>query len=746
MPESLTHENLCRAVLENIPVGISVISSDMRVLSLNPQMKEWFPEAYDTGNPLCYRTFNTPPHGEICPNCKTALTLCDGQPHDRIVQRERADGQASYRVLSYPIRDAGGNVVAAVELVEDVTEQLREKESSSQTRLELEGVVEERAVELKALNEELLGKIRELEQAEQTLRHRVEMERRVAAISTRFINLPPEKIDQAVTDALGTIGAFCDVDRSYVFSVNLGSMLMSNTHEWCAANIERQKEMLQDIPLDTLPWLVERLSCFDTIHIPVVADMPPEAAEERDILEPQGIKSLLVVPMVWQNQLKGFIGFDSVKKERQWSDEDILVLNTLSNILTQALAGKQTAEELRKAKDTAEDASRLKSEFLANVSHEVRTPLNGVMGMLQLLRVGRLQPEQKKYVEIALGSGKSLLQILNDILDLSKIEAGKIDISEEEVNLGGVMRQASEIFVPQVLNKGLDLRCDVDAGVPSLVLGDGGRIRQVLFNLLGNAVKFTMKGEVRVTAVPETSSGQENRTRVCFSVFDTGIGIPSDKLEHVFDPFTQVDGSHGRIHQGTGLGLSIVKRLVNLMGGSIEIESQVGIGTTVRFYLDFEIPSQPGQEKSAGDRAIPPIFQVPQSKLHILLAEDDEVNRFVATRMLEKLGHTVVCAHTGREVLRLLEGASFDCILMDIQMSEMDGFKTTHAIRHELSGHIGPSTPIIAMTAHAMQSDKDRCLEAGMDAFLTKPMDMEELGRILAVVAPMQDGRKSTSN
>ncbi len=734
MQKSLAHENLCREVFENLPVGISVISSDMRVLSLNPQMKEWFPEAGDTGNPLCYRVFNTPPREEICPNCKTALTLRDGQPHDWIMQRERKDGQAHYRVLSYPLRDADGNVVAAVELVEGVIEQLREEESFLQIREELEGLADSQTSELKALNEELLEKVRELEQAEQTLRHRVEMERSVAAISTRFINLPPGEIDQAVVDALGTIGTLCNVDRSYVFSVDLEAMSMTNTHEWCAVNIEPQKEMLQDIPLDTLPWLVERLSRFDTIHIPVVADMPLEAVEEKELLESQDIKSLIVVPMVWQRELKGFIGFDSVREKRQWSDEDILLLNTLSNIVIQALEDKRTAEKLRKAKDAAEDASRLKSEFLANVSHEVRTPLNGVMGMLQLLGAGRLQPEQKKYVDIALGSGKSLLQILNDILDLSKIEAGKIDISEEEVNLGGVIRQAAEIFVPQVLSKGLDLRCDVDAGVPSLVLGDGGRIRQVMFNLLGNAVKFTAKGEVRVTAFPEKSLGQEDRIRVCFSIFDTGIGIPSDRLEHVFDPFIQVDGSHGRIYQGTGLGLSIVKRLVELMGGGIEIESQVGIGTTVRFYLDFEIPSQPALEDTSGDEAIP---VVPKSKLHILLAEDDEVNRFVATRMLENMGHTVACAHTGREVLQLLEGASFDCILMDVQMPGMDGFETTRAIRQELSGHSGLTVPIIAMTAHAMQSDKDRCLEAGMDAYLTKPMDMEELGRTLAVVVPV---------
>ena len=743
MKELLTHGDLYKAVLENIPVGISVISTDMRVLAVNRRMKEWFPGIHETGTPLCYSVFRTPPREQVCPDCNTALTLRDGQTHDRIIRREKKDGHARYRILSCPIRDADGNVVAAVELVEDVTEQLREKESSSRTREELEGLVEERTIELKALNEELLEKVRELEQAEQTLRHRVEMEKRVADISTRFINLPPEKIDQSVTDALGSVGTLCGVDRSYVFSVDLEAMSMTNTHEWCAGGVKPQRKTLQGIPFDLFPWWMERLFRFEHIYIPRVADMLPEADAERDILEPQGIKSLIVVPMVWQKELKGFIGFDSVKEERRWSGEDILLLNTLSNIVVQALEDKRSAEKLRKAKEAAEDASRFKSEFLANVSHEVRTPLNGVLGMLQLLRGGALDPEQKKYVEIAVGSGKSLLQILNDILDLSKIEAGKIDIFKEEVNLGGLIRQAAETFAPQVLSKGIGLRCEIGAEVPSFVLGDGGRIRQVLFNLLGNAVKFTETGEVRVTAFPDAPSWQEERKRVCFSIFDTGIGIPPDRLEHVFNPFTQVDGSHGRRRQGTGLGLAIVKRLVELMGGAIEIESKVGTGTTVRFYLEFEIPSRPRLEKAAGDKAIP---VAPQSKLHILLAEDDEVNRFMATRMLEKLGHVVVCAYNGRKALKLLEQARFDCILMDVQMPEMDGIETTRAIRHGLSGRIDSSIPIIAMTAHAMKSDKDRCLEAGMDAYLSKPMDMEELGRMLAVVAPARSGRASTGN
>jgi PAS domain S-box-containing protein len=383
-------------------------------------------------------------------------------------------------------------------------------------------------------------------------------------------------------------------------------------------------------------------------------------------------------------------------------------------------------QRLAQAKERAEQASRSKSEFLANMSHEIRTPLNGVLGMLQLIQATPLDGEQAEMVDVALGSGRSLLALLNDILNLSQVEAGRLILREEDFDVREVIAMVVESLRPQTESKGLSLSSDVDDSVPCQVRADMGRLRQVLFNLVGNAIKFTDAGFIRVRASLKQDNGGQ---QLHVEVEDTGIGIPKDQLENIFESFTQVDGSHTRRYQGAGLGLSIVRRLVRLMGGEVSMESELGMGTQARFHVAVKPAAR--DEAPQSDVCPHPVLSANTKMLRILLAEDDRVNKITAMRLLERLGHSARCVETGREALRALAEEYFDCVLMDVQMPEMDGVETTRRIRSGQCGMNDADIPIIALTAHAMEGDRENFLRAGMNDYLAKPVELLELKRTL---------------
>jgi signal transduction histidine kinase/ActR/RegA family two-component response regulator len=393
--------------------------------------------------------------------------------------------------------------------------------------------------------------------------------------------------------------------------------------------------------------------------------------------------------------------------------------------------------QLARAKLAAETANRCKSEFLAHMSHEIRTPMNAIMGMTALAKDASNPVEQRNYLETVETASSSLLALLNDILDLSKVEAGKLELAEDNFDVHLCIREAVGTLRLRAGQQGLGVRALIAPDVPRYVVGDELRLRQVVVNLLGNAIKFTESGEVtvRIRVVPSTS-GASSGVQLRVTITDTGIGVEADKQKLIFAPFEQADRSTTRKYGGTGLGLAISSQLVRLMQGDLEIESpwlddetgtRVG-GTAFHFTAHVGVGSEPARPADTVDRQT-------TRPLRVLVAEDNPVNQLLATRLLQKLGHAVVTASNGREAVDCLELITPDIILMDVQMPEMDGFEATAAIRAREAA-TGRRTPIIALTAHALQGYREECVRAGMDDYLTKPIRIDDLARALAAVAP----------
>jgi len=815
-------ERVQREIMESVDAGILLIDPVTHIIeTVNPAAKEMFnaSEKEITGN-ICHK-FLCPAEIGHCP-----ITDCD-----QIIER-------SEKIML----NSSGDEIPILKTVKCIEIDGRQKL--------LETFVD----------------IRELKEAEKRLQDQTELQKILMRISTEYINLPLAEIQNSISISLKEIGEFVSADRSYIFDYDFKQKTTTNTYEYCSTGVTPQIKNCQNLSLSVLPNMVKAHTAGKPLIIDNVSALPVNS-EKRKLLESQNIKSLLTIPMISNGECLGFVGFDWVKDHHISSEKEKILLELFTQLLVNINHRVVTETLLEIEKEKALAASRAKSEFLANMSHEIRTPLNGVLGMNTLLMDTVLTREQKNYVKTVRSSGEALLNIINDILDFSKIEAGKLELEEIQFNLQLTLEDFGDIMAIKAEEKGLEFICAAAPDVPAVIIGDPGRLRQILVNLTGNAIKFTSSGEVAVTATIQSQT--EDSICLKFSVKDTGIGIPAEKIDKLFESFTQADTSTTREFGGTGLGLAISKQLTGMMKGEIGVNSKPGRGSEFWFtsvfkkahpgaqipnpadalrgtrilivddnatnrnilstqfkawgigseeapdgpsalkilyeslkindpfdmaVLDMQMPGMDGEtlgrvmqsdEKlknirllmmtSLGQRGdskrmkeigfsaylTKPVRQselfealaviagvnhqqsenslvtkyslneMNLEKFRILVVEDNITNQQVAMGILKKTGVRVDAVANGRESVIALEQVPYDLVFMDVQMPVMDGIEATRLIRSKDSKARNHDVPIIAMTAHAMQGDKDRCLEAGMNDYLSKPISPAPMAKVL---------------
>ncbi len=537
----------------------------------------------------------------------------------------------------------------------------------------------------------------------------------IARISERLIQTDSATLDDEINHSLQVLGLFNEVDRTYIFELDHDKDEINNTFEWCANGIRPEIENLQEIPFSFIPRWKETFLHNEHIYIESVVDLPEDRAFEREILEPQGVQSLVTVPMYFGSTLMGFIGFDSVLSKKSWNNQVLILLKVYASVLAGVINKKKVEATLLKAKQEADIANKAKSEFLANMSHEIRTPLNGVIGFTDLLMKTPLDEIQQQYVENVNISGHSLLGIINDILDFSKIEAGKMELDCVKTDIVEWAEHIIEIVKFPAITKGLEVLLNIDSKLPRFALFDPVRLRQILVNLMGNAVKFTDSGEVELKIAFEKVDNLNGN--FVFSVRDTGIGINAEQQKKLFKAFSQADGSTTRKFGGTGLGLTISNMLADKMGGSIQIQSEPGKGSTFYFSVLTEYEDQEFEQ------------QLRLSNIcRALIVDDNDRSASILQSVLNTWGIDAEQCDNGLTALKLLEGrAPFDVLLMDYKMPFFDGLDTVKMIREKLNITPEKLDIILMHSGSENVAFYEECKRLGIRFTISKPVKSQEL-------------------
>ncbi|MDD3078985.1 MAG: histidine kinase N-terminal 7TM domain-containing protein [Paludibacter sp.] len=592
----------------------------------------------------------------------------------------------------------------------------------------------EREVTLLQVFAQMIVNVRNRKINNDLLKDQILFQKLISDISSDFVSATNSNIEQKVNQMLKQMGEFFNVDRSYLLRYTKDTEKETNTHEWCASGISSQKDSIKDVVMNDFPWWKQQVMSKKIIQIYDINELPKEAtAEKKDFIR-QEIQSIICLPIIFNNDLIGLIGFDSVREKRHWDNEQIALLKVIANTLGDALMRAETEAELIRAKEMAEAANVAKTEFLSNMSHEIRTPLNGVIGFTDLLRNTPLTKVQKDYLDNAITSANSLLGVISDILDFSKIEAGKLDLELVQTDIIQLLQDTTDIVKVNAAKKGLELLLNIQPDMPRYVKVDPIRFKQILVNLIGNAVKFTNDGEVELVATFRKLS--DVKVQITVGIRDTGIGIKDEDKNKLFKAFSQADTSTTRRYGGTGLGLIISNSLAHKMGSFISFESTYKKGSTFRFTIETEYEVED--------------LEINKQKLDkirkVMIVDDNGKNRMILEHNFKFWGIETVGFESGMKVMTWLDSNpanDFDLMIVDYHMPHLNGIETIRALRNS-DIKKAKSLPVILLHSSADNlSVYKESKELNIKFMLTKPVKADELFLYLYNINNKQSGKNT---